>query len=162
MGSAICRWFSLGLTWRRRGSGIRIGLSEALFELGYRLSGASKADGDALSLRQKRCHGPTADKANWIRTLMAVTIQDLIAVLAKRPNSYGKRIGGQLGSFNWLVFRHRRRSTVSSLKIDDRVSVQTAPPKALGPEPLDQDDQRIFSPSVLSRAQMCAYRSMLS
>lgn len=118
------------MTWRRRGSGIRIGFSEALFELGYRLSGASKADGDALSLRQKRCHGPAADKANWIRTLMAVTIQDLIAVFAKRPNSYGKRVGDQLDSFNWLVFRHRRRSTVSSLKIDDRVSVQTAPPKS--------------------------------
>lgn len=48
---------------------------------------------------------------------------------AARPSSWDEEIGDRLDSFNWLVFQHRRRSTVSLLKMDDRVSAQIAPPK---------------------------------
>lgn len=33
---------------------------------------------------------PAADKANWIRTLMAVTVHDLIAGLRETPELLGK------------------------------------------------------------------------
>jgi len=65
----------------------------------------------------------------WETNLCPLMTSSIVVREPHDLNSWGQENCRFIDSFNWLVFRHRRRSTVSSLKIDDRVSAQNASPK---------------------------------